>query len=51
MRVVEQCMDTNSANEESKISRIARLKMAMKSGVKVWQEYFSSKNSLKFTLI
>lgn len=35
MRVAEQCMDPNSTNEESKISRMAQLKMVMKSDVKV----------------
>lgn len=42
MRVAEQCMDTNSTNEESKVSRTAQLKMVTKSGVKVCilTEYF-----------
>lgn len=51
MRVAEQCMDTSSTNEESKVSRTAQLKMVTKSGVKVCilTEYF--KKSLKLTII
>lgn len=45
MGVAEQCMDTNSTNEESKISRTAPLKMVMRSGVKtcILTEYFNFK--------
>lgn len=47
MRAAEQCMDTNSTNEESKISRTAWLKMVTKSGVNICilTEYFSFKKS------